>query len=436
MIKLIPIYRLLISAILLLMNLSLHAQPSFVAYLMNDNHHQIFQYFTGDEFNEDSLNSSFWRTEYPWGRVLLCNNEQQLYLPDNVSVSRGFLFLKAGNTFIQIRVYNMLEDSAVLTSDCNYDGIPDTVGINLRTFHYTSGMVYSKPTFKYGLFESKFKIPEGKRLWPAFWLFGHQGEIDVCEFRCHDPLRVHFDVHQGKSLAFNGPAFREKTGGWIKLNQSVKNHFITMGVIWEENKVTWLINGIPAAIEYHKFENPMSLVANLAIAGECPSLFCPGPDENTKFPADFTIDFIRAFSTLTDNDTIAFEFLTKDTNFVPIETDTNPEIRPSENQKYMKTLKKIDSFAMQKMIARVDFFPLQRQININTLYHKKNTEIIITDLSDHHIISRKLSAGKKEIIDIAHLAAGNYLLLIKNNKSQYQLPFKIIQHTEKLIHKE
>jgi len=50
------------------------------------------------------------------------------------------------------------------------------------TAHYTGGMIWSKEAFRYGVFEAKFKIPDGntEALWPAFWLWGGD-EIDVME---------------------------------------------------------------------------------------------------------------------------------------------------------------------------------------------------------------------------------------------------------------
>ena len=61
--------------------------------------------------------------------------------------------------------------------------------------HYTSGLLYTKASWKYGRFEARIKVPYGKTLWPAFWMMPASmpyegwnvdpekanGEIDIME---------------------------------------------------------------------------------------------------------------------------------------------------------------------------------------------------------------------------------------------------------------
>ena len=67
------------------------------------------------------------------------------------------------------------------------DYLPDTVILgdglrNNRQYDFTSGMIFSKDLFGEGIFEIRCKIPSGEDYWPAFWLFGDGGELDIFEF--------------------------------------------------------------------------------------------------------------------------------------------------------------------------------------------------------------------------------------------------------------
>ena len=57
-----------------------------------------------------------------------------------------------------------------------------------KTYHPTvaCGLLRSVDTFSYGTFSAEIQLPEGRNLWPAFWLIGNDewpacGEIDIME---------------------------------------------------------------------------------------------------------------------------------------------------------------------------------------------------------------------------------------------------------------
>lgn len=56
-------------------------------------------------------------------------------------------------------------------------------------------MIYSKSTFLYGIYEAEIKIPNGTGYWPAFWLWGAGGEIDIFEFY-DDETAPEFSTHK------------------------------------------------------------------------------------------------------------------------------------------------------------------------------------------------------------------------------------------------
>src|SRR5690348_17029858 len=119
-----------------------------------------------DEFN--SFDSSpdgshgYQTTFYFGGRSLPSNGEQEFYSDSSVGV----------NPF-------SVKDGA-LTISASPGGNPDNMP-------YNSGLITTEGNFSqtYGYFEMRAKLPEGKGLWPAFWLLPSDKswppEIDALE---------------------------------------------------------------------------------------------------------------------------------------------------------------------------------------------------------------------------------------------------------------
>ena len=71
---------------------------------------------------------------------------------------------------------------------------------------YTSARLSSKRTFKYGVFEMRARLPQGKGTWPAFWLLAgpknnwkwpDDGEIDIMEHVGYDMNNIIATIHCG-----------------------------------------------------------------------------------------------------------------------------------------------------------------------------------------------------------------------------------------------
>jgi beta-glucanase (GH16 family) len=71
---------------------------------------------------------------------------------------------------------------------------------------FTSARVISKGrvTLRYGLVEARIQIPDGRGIWPAFWMLGQDidekgwpqcGEVDIMEILGQDPAVLHATVH-------------------------------------------------------------------------------------------------------------------------------------------------------------------------------------------------------------------------------------------------
>ena len=149
-----------------------------------------------EEFNGSSLDSSSWSTCYHWfnaqyqGCTNAGNNELEWYKSSQVSVGNGHATLTAMNT----STTGVVEDSQG----------NDVV----KNFPYRSGMISTggsqwmdtaKRTMLYGYIEARIRVPEGRGLWPAFWMlsadYGWPPEIDIMEILGHDTSTTHMNLH-------------------------------------------------------------------------------------------------------------------------------------------------------------------------------------------------------------------------------------------------
>jgi beta-glucanase (GH16 family) len=206
-----------------------------------------------EEFSGDQLDTNYWSSEYRWGRTN--EPELQYYSSDALQVSDGILHITADQR-------------------------------EMEGMDYTSGLIasYDRFTFTYGYLEMRAKIPAGRGLWPAFWIHlnddDKSGEIDVFEFLGHEPNIIHMSYHfpELQEFWFNGPDYSQG--------------YHTYAVDWEPDKIVWYVDGVERARTTTDIPNePMYIIANLAVGGDWPG----SPDRNTKFPAQYDIDYIRVY---------------------------------------------------------------------------------------------------------------------------------------------
>ncbi len=215
----------------------------------------------GDEFDGATIDESKWNTQFPWSQII--NNEQGGYNPENVSVVDGKLVLTATD---------------------------DTMTYGGEELGYTTGAIntYNKFEQAYGYFEIRAKVPEGRGLWPAFWLFTRNGppEIDVLDVLSGEPDNAHFNTI---TLDANGETSKQTASHkGIDFSRS----FRTVGVEWSPSEIIYYINGKEMARFTNNIpDQPMFLIASLAVGGDW-----PGPVSGwTAFPARMEIDFIRVY---------------------------------------------------------------------------------------------------------------------------------------------
>jgi len=250
-----------------------------------------------DNFDGNELNKDNWVTYFPYtatgnDQCDYCRNSGpggQVYLDTNVEVSDGLLKLITRKE--KVTWYGQTQD-------------------------YSSGMVFSRPAFKYGKWEISYKIPFGMSFWPAFWLFGNPGtEIDIFEFGTQKPYRVHCGIRKwreqkvaaGKGNPYDGVDYSKA--------------FHKFAVEWEPFFITYKIDDEAvvkfcrfydintASIDYCCVEpgvyyqeaaypegepNKLNVILNLLI-GVDDGPYTDAPNVATKIPNQFEIDYVRIF---------------------------------------------------------------------------------------------------------------------------------------------
>jgi beta-glucanase (GH16 family) len=251
----------------------------------------IFQ----DDFSVNNLADPAgpWATGFPWGQTL--NQEWQYYTRydknfqtscmkgglNHVYTSSGTLKLTAKTEPGSYEIWDW--PGGVFTPFC-------------KPYQFTSGMLWSRQQFLYGLFEIRCKIPHaGAKLFPAFWLWSGDPyrEIDIFEFeRPGTPNLWLTNIHIDRALDFgqhHPPGTTAPTNDYPAEHQLTDvSGFHTYGVLWRPDSVTWLFDGQPVrVVAGHSPPLPMNLIVNLAMASWRP------PPQTSDLPAAVEIDYVR-----------------------------------------------------------------------------------------------------------------------------------------------
>lgn len=219
-----------------------------------------------DDFDGESLDLTKWSPKDPWGVVR--NDELQAYIMKAFSIADGILHIRAEK------------------EPAFYDGAKRD---------YRSGMMSTTGKFsqKYGRFEIRCRIPQGRGLWPAFWMLPEPPawppEIDVLEILGHEPDRIYLTHHWANPSNPDGPSL-SRSGDYKGVDFSQGFH--TVAVEWESGEIRWYVDGI---LRFRSAESipdqPMFLLVNLAIGGG----WAKAPTKDTVFPADFEVDYVKAW---------------------------------------------------------------------------------------------------------------------------------------------
>lgn len=268
-----------------------------------------------DEFSGDAIDSDKWTHEQNCAGG--GNNEAQCYVDseNNARVAGGLLHIRA-----------IREDAvgpAMMDDAPDYDP-EDTSGSG----SYTSARLRSKGLgdWKYGRFEMRAKLPSGQGSWPAFWMLPSDwsyggwplsGEIDILEainLKVDGENRIHGTLHFGDEWPANvhsGEAYQIPGG----LNPA--DGFHDYAVEWEAGEIRWYLDGDHYATQTSDgwysaaaldnplapFDRPFHLILNLAVGGDWPSNANDTGIDESVFPQEFQVDYVRVYQCTEDFET-------------------------------------------------------------------------------------------------------------------------------------
>jgi beta-glucanase (GH16 family) len=239
------------------------------------------------EDNFSSLDENNWQV---WNGGAY-NKELQLYQHQNMTIEDGSL------------VITSKRESA------NGKVLPESN--ETKNFDFTSGRLDSKFTFSANnstpkaRFVARIKSAAGIGMWPAFWTNGDQwptkGEIDIME-GLGDPFSYQTDYFYGTQPGefLNVDSLTVKT---ITSQTNLSTQFHIYEVIWEKNKLTFLLDGVVVDTkttdgdggEYIPafFGKEHRVTLNLAVGGE---MFGDGLDPNTIEPGTMYVDWVKIYT--------------------------------------------------------------------------------------------------------------------------------------------
>jgi beta-glucanase (GH16 family) len=246
---------------------------------------QCTELLWADEFDGTALDTTKWNIEVDGDGG--GNNELQFYTnrDTNIFVNNGTLKIRA------------LKE-------------------NYELHEYTSGRVHSqyKGDWKYGRIEAKIKLPEGKGIWPAFWMlptentygtWPNSGEIDIVEL---------VGGGSGDSTIYGtlhvGPPWNFSNGSYKLENEKFSDNFHVFAIEWSEETINWYVDDILYSSKstvdvstWLPFQERFHVILNLAVGGNWPG----APDETTLFPQIMEVDYVRVYGDPTDQGIVAID---------------------------------------------------------------------------------------------------------------------------------
>lgn len=173
--------------------------------------------------------------------------------------------------------------------------------------NYTSARIktHGLGAWTYGRVEARIRIPQGRGIWPAFWMLGVNidsvrwpacGEIDIMESIGSRPDTVHGTIH-GPGYSGGGGIGGKKV---LPSEAKFSDDFHVYAVEWEPDRIRWFVDedpyftvtptNLPAGTSW-VFMQPQFILLNVAVGGNWPGR----PDAGTRFPQAMHVDYVRVY---------------------------------------------------------------------------------------------------------------------------------------------
>lgn len=157
---------------------------------------------------------------------------------------------------------------------------------------YTAGGLISKPKFRYGYYEARFRCPPGKGWHTSFWLMGTDGaeqEIDICENDSINPRRYSVNTHRYNPIHIS-------VGFKIVETPDLSADFHVWGAEFTPRKVTYYFEGREVAsfpVDHMAHNDHSIWLTSLAA-----SLSGTDRVDDDQLPAAAIYDYVRFYEPL------------------------------------------------------------------------------------------------------------------------------------------
>lgn len=220
-----------------------------------------------DNFSKEGVDQNRWLLKPFWGEQLLNGNtfspseELQLPLEKNVSQYNGTLL-----------IITQAEQAQGLAWEPKLGFIP-------KVFNYTSGIASTAASFRqlYGRFEAKVRVSKAEGVYHSFWMGTDTKlpHINIFKFEGNELFTSMYVEEGGKEQIFEQ-----------RINHSLDNDYYIYSLLWDDQKITWLINGRKV------FECPNKINVPMYVA------FSSGVREGNTInnqPLGLEVDWVRCF---------------------------------------------------------------------------------------------------------------------------------------------
>ncbi|MBC8144326.1 MAG: family 16 glycosylhydrolase [bacterium] len=155
---------------------------------------------------------------------------------------------------------------------------------------YSTAILVTREFYQYGRFEIRAKLPRGRGMWPAHWLWPldkHSApELDIMEMVGHDPSMTYMTYHFGNPDGTRG----KKSKAWRGFDRSAD--YYTYSLEWYPGEARWLIDDVECfRTSLVQADEPMNLIICTAVGGDWPG----DPDATTVFPQFHDVEFVRIY---------------------------------------------------------------------------------------------------------------------------------------------
>lgn len=174
----------------------------------------------------------------------------------------------------------------------------------LKPGNVESGMLRSRWSGQYGVFEIRTKVPAGRGLWPAFWLNPEDGiwppEIDVLEVvnNGRDTTRRSFHFLHGAGAPKENPRSSRLNGDHAyEPGLDYADAYHVFAVEWTPERVRHLVDGVTIVDREFRWlhddgkdAGKAHVLVNLAVGGKW-----PGDPAPSALPARLLVEYIRVW---------------------------------------------------------------------------------------------------------------------------------------------